>query len=212
MPYDAKVKVALVNLDDPDPRTNRLQAQFNPSQLEIDLKAVWNKLVVPGMSHPVPQFSHTEETGFSFDLIFQVTTPTASNSSASDFEDARGGRNLVTVSANSRFRTIPAASATHFTIQDRERAENFLRALTVPQGGGTVLTTRPPRVLLVWPSYMSCEGRIDSVKLVHTRFNSQGAPTFLTASIRMFDVHDLRFTSAEVLVSGFNTPRKSGSQ
>lgn len=209
-------RLSLVNLGAPKgarPWEQVLKAQFNPEELSIALKAVWSKVPVPGMSHPIRQFSHTDSAEWEFTLTFRVTTPSSAATEKSfqragftDFATPpqRGGVGVP----NARIGAIPMDQQdTRFSIEDRERAENFLRALTVPCGVGTIYEAAPPTVLVVWPGYCSFEAHVESVRIQHTRFNINGSPTFTTAAVSISDVHDMRFTSQDVMIQGFNSPR-----
>jgi hypothetical protein len=54
--------------------TTMLSIQFNPRKLPEKLKAVWKKHVVPGMSHPVMQYNHTDALQVTLDLLWSVQT------------------------------------------------------------------------------------------------------------------------------------------
>lgn len=47
-----------------------LEAQFNPRELDEDLKVNWGELAVPGLSHKPQQYSGTDNHSFSFRLDF----------------------------------------------------------------------------------------------------------------------------------------------
>ena len=61
--------VSLVNLS-----TNELlEVQYNPTELEELIGAVYAKQTVPGLSHQVQQFINTENMRFTLELFFQAT-------------------------------------------------------------------------------------------------------------------------------------------
>ena len=207
--YEAPQRLSIYNLAN----NKVLKAQFNPEELEIDLKAVWSKVAIPGMSHPIRQFSHTDSAEFSFNLTFRVTTPSerATRESFNSFGLTETGRPIVPQGVgvpNTRVGSIPMPQQdTRFSIEDREYAENFLRSLTVPTGEGSIYEAAPPVALIVWPGYCTFEAHVDSVRIRHLRFNVNGSPTYTTAAVSVSDVHDLRFTSEDVMIQGFNLPR-----
>lgn len=48
-----------------------LEAQFNPAEFEEVLGANYARQTVPGLSHQVLQFVHTENTKYNFELFFE---------------------------------------------------------------------------------------------------------------------------------------------
>jgi hypothetical protein len=50
-----------------------LAAQFNPTELEESMGVNYSRLTVPGLSHQVMQYVHTENVTYSFDLFFDAT-------------------------------------------------------------------------------------------------------------------------------------------
>lgn len=64
-------RMTITRFDDP---RQVLEAQFNPEELKEATGAEWSKLVVPGNSHPVKQFSHTAPNRFTFTLAFLAIT------------------------------------------------------------------------------------------------------------------------------------------
>lgn len=207
MDFRTPAKLTLVNLS----TMEMLRAQFNPEELNIALQPVWNKVTPPGSSHPHRNFSHTEESTFTFDLTFRVTAPSPhfTTLSADRARAEISGSAPAPATTNARARQEVIADVTErFTLEDREYAENFLRALTVPAGGGTIATHAPANVLFVWPAYCTFEAQVDKLSISHKRFNAQGAPTLTVISVTIVDVHDLRFTAQDVMVKGFNNTRR----
>ena len=62
-------RVTIRRLDNPD---LILEAQYNPSELEETIGAAYAKLVVPGLSHKVKQFTNTEDDVLKFKLDYVV--------------------------------------------------------------------------------------------------------------------------------------------
>lgn len=59
-------RMSLVNLVSGE----QLDAQFNPEELQETIGAVYAKQVVPGLSHQVKQFVHTEDLSIAFTLFW----------------------------------------------------------------------------------------------------------------------------------------------
>jgi hypothetical protein len=49
-----------------------LTAQFNPPELEEELKVEWVRLAPPGLSHKPLQYAGTENVGYQFELLFDA--------------------------------------------------------------------------------------------------------------------------------------------
>lgn len=70
----APSKMKITSVENP---SLSLTAQFNPQELELSLRPIWAKHVVPGLSHPVKHYSHTDARQVSFDLEFNADSPGA---------------------------------------------------------------------------------------------------------------------------------------
>jgi hypothetical protein len=62
----APPKMALVDLT----TLERLDAQFNPTEFTETIGAAWASIVIPGLSHVVRQFDHTESLVYDMTLFF----------------------------------------------------------------------------------------------------------------------------------------------
>lgn len=51
-----------------------VSVQFNPTEFQTKIRAVWVKQIMPGLSHEPLQFSHTENQSFSFELFYRAST------------------------------------------------------------------------------------------------------------------------------------------
>jgi hypothetical protein len=152
----------------------RLNAQFNPTDLELTIKATYKKQIVPGMSHTPLQYSHSEGLSFPLELRFQVQALSVESTE------------------------VP------FTLDDRQRVEGFLLALTTPNNGmGIIGHSAPPSVLVVWPNFLSLEAVVESISFKYSRFNAQMHPVELTASLTLEEVRNMRYTSERARVEGF---------
>lgn len=175
--YERPPRLILLNLETEE----KLQAQFNPEQLALGIKAVYNKQVIPGMSHTLRQFSHTDDLTLQFDLAFRVTDYPA-------FGPLMG----------------PAVPGASFTLKDRLAAERFLLSLVVPRGGAEVIgRNSPPSVLVVWPHFLAFTAIVLDVQFRYTAFNVQGHPTEFSATLSIEEMRDIRYTSLDARQDGF---------
>lgn len=171
--YVKPPRLFLIRLDEPE--EERLEAQFNPTEFEIALKAVYKDHAIPGMSHQLKQFSHTDNISLKFDLFFQVMDNPARL-------DPRQGL---------------------FTVDDRARAEAFLFSLCVPRGDISLARNRPPSVMVAWPGFLTFEAVMLDVSFKYTEFSARGQPTQVTASCSMSEIRDLRYTSTQAREQGW---------
>lgn len=186
--------------------SERLTAQFNPTQLELAIAANYNKVVIPGMSHELLQFSHTSNLSLKFDLYFRVTDPdaglkteAAKRLGAQQFSTSTPTQDV----ANTAF--LHPSATERFTLEDRRNAEAFLLAHVTPQAGDRgIRLSAPASILVVWPNYLSFESVLTAVTFRATRFNSAGHPVEVTASVQMEELRDLRYTDLDVLLSDFD--------
>jgi hypothetical protein len=151
----------------------RLTAQFNPTQLDIAIKAVYNKVVIPGNSHELLQFSHTTNLSLKFDLFFNVTNP--SRAVKTEAEKQAGNRAFSTSTATQNVANTAFAypsAVEKFTVDDRRTAEAFLLAHVTPQAATRgIRLAAPSGLLVVWPNYLSFEAVLTDLSFKPTRFN-----------------------------------------
>jgi hypothetical protein len=75
----------------------------------------------------------------------------------------------------------------------------FLLALTVPPAvDAGAPPAAPPRVLFVWPRFLTLECVVDSVSLKYQRFATDGSVLVYTATITLEQILDVRVTSADL--------------
>lgn len=80
---------------------------------------------------------------------------------------------------------------------------DFLRALTVPSRGATsVAQSAPPRVLFIWPGFVTVEAVLTDVEFRFTRFALDGHPLMYTATCSFEEILDLRVTSEDLRAGG----------
>lgn len=71
-------------------RTNDfLEAQFNPAEFEEVLGTNWAKQTIPGLSHQVKQFIHTEDVKFDLELFYHAKTDGGQIAALKDLHKAR---------------------------------------------------------------------------------------------------------------------------
>lgn len=68
-----------------------VEMQYNPEEIEETIGAVYAKQVVPGLSHQILQFSHTENLAISFELSFDALT----SPGGYDADDALNARRFI---------------------------------------------------------------------------------------------------------------------
>lgn len=95
-----------------------------------------------------------------------------------------------------------AQSAT--TDVDRNlQARRFLQSLCYPRrGAANVIGGGPPRVLFVWPTFVSLTCVIASLSFKYSRFNLAGTPTQFSAKLALEEIRDVRLLSEDVLANG----------
>ncbi len=191
--------------------SERLTAQFNPTQLEMAIAAVYNKVVIPGMSHELLQFSHTSNLSLKFDLYFRVTSPNRGIKTEAEQQLGNPQFSTSTVTQDVANTAIFYPGSTErFTLEDRRQAEAFLLAHVTPRSGDKgIKLTAPSGILVVWPNYLSFEAVITALSFKATRFNSSGHPVEVTASVQMEELRDLRYTDLDALLQDFDRSGKA---
>lgn len=82
--------------------------------------------------------------------------------------------------------------------------KKWFQSLTKPHRAANFLIGRggAPRVLFIWPEYISLVCTIESLKIVDTQFRSTGMPVAFTMSVAMKEVGDVFVSMEDVLNSG----------
>ena len=82
-------------------------------------------------------------------------------------------------------------------------ARRFLLSLCYPRrGAADVASGGPPRVLFVWPTFVSLTCVITALTFKYSRFNLAGAPVQFTVKVAIEEIRDIRLVSEDVLASG----------
>jgi hypothetical protein len=99
---------------------------FRPSPVRQQMAAVYNKLPVVGMSSQYQSFSHTDNTGFSFEIYW--------NSLMMLNDRSRVINEVTDVSENERRKGIAEGSVKQLAVLSEEiqRQRKFLEALLIP--------------------------------------------------------------------------------
>jgi len=83
------------------------------------------------------------------------------------------------------------------------QARRFLQSLCYPRrGAANVIGGGPPRVLFVWPTFVSLTCVIASLSFKYSRFNLAGTPIQFSAKLALEEIRDVRLLSEEVLANG----------
>jgi len=78
----------------------------------------------------------------------------------------------------------------------------FIESLCYPRGVNSIVDGGPPRVLFVWPTFISLTTLITSVTETFTKFASDGTPIGFTLSLAMEETRDARLLSDDVIMQG----------
>jgi hypothetical protein len=144
----------------------RMDAQFNPTELEETLGVNWVRLNSLGLSHEILQYGHTESLKFSFELYWDA---------------------LDDQIAFDKFL----------------QARQFLQSTCYPKRGAqSIREGQAPRVLFVWPNFISLTCVIDRLSFKYKRFNTDGQPTLYTCKVDVMEIRDARLFSEDVLDGG----------
>lgn len=95
-----------------------------------------------------------------------------------------------------------------FDADNREQMLNnlatrrFIESLCYPRGVDTIIDGGPPRVLFVWPTFVSLTTVVTGVGETFTKFASDGSPTGFTLAVALEEVRDFRLLSDDVIMQG----------
>lgn len=79
----------------------------------------------------------------------------------------------------------------------------FLLSLCYPAGGaGTVRQGGPSRILFVWPQVVTMTCKLETLKIIHEKFNVSGRTVQFRADIKVSEIRDQRLTSQDVREQG----------
>ncbi|TMQ08631.1 MAG: peptidoglycan-binding protein [Deltaproteobacteria bacterium] len=83
------------------------------------------------------------------------------------------------------------------------QARRFLQSLCYPRrGAANVAGGGPPRVLFVWPTFVSLTCVIASLSFKYSRFNLAATPIQFSAKLALEEIRDVRLLSEDVLANG----------
>lgn len=88
-------------------------------------------------------------------------------------------------------------------IEAHQDNRKFLYSLCYPRSGATnVVGGAPPRVLIVWPNYLSLTCVVTGLSIRAEQFNNELTPVKWSCSVALEEIRDVRLTSEEVRASG----------
>ncbi len=78
----------------------------------------------------------------------------------------------------------------------------FLYSLTHPWRADSIQRGGAPRVLFIWPTFISLTCVITSLSFQYTLFNKQGAPIAYKASVGLEEIRDVFVSMEDILTFG----------
>lgn len=137
--------------------------QFNPTEFEEAAGANYARHTVPGLSHQVMHFVHTDNRKFSMQLFFENAN----------------------FKAGAKGNPIP-------------KVRNKIRELLYPRNAGNVETGGAPRVMMVWPGFITIQAVLTKANFSYSRFNKMGAPCTMVVDVELEEIRDTTRLSEEV--------------
>jgi hypothetical protein len=141
---------------------------INPDSLQFGASSSWARLAVPGLSHEVLQWSHSQSSELSFQLWWSLLELDRRNQHRSPQSQLVEGDQGVRA-------TDPLAYGQVY--------RDFLLALTIPLERGRA----PSRVSVVWPGTLMMVGAVTSVKFGFTKFARNGTLMSFSADVQMVE-------------------------
>lgn len=138
--------------------------QFNPTEFEEATGANYARLTVPGLSHQVMQFTHTENRKFTMQMFFEDA----------NFQAASHGGNPI------------------------PKVRRLIRELLHPRRAGAVETGGAPRVMMVWPGFITIQAVLTKAVFSYNRFNRMGEPCTMIVDVELEEIRDTTRLSEEV--------------
>lgn len=157
---------------------------FNPREVSITANAVWAKIPIPGLSHEVMQYSHTESVPVTLTLEW---------SALETLRRRRAGQAAVDVGEDPNLRPVanPFSDMNHH--QDKGfMYRDFLYSFSVPMSPGRA----PSRCMVIWPNFISVIGVVAPVAFKFTQWAKGGWPMAFAASITLTE-HRVVFRKRE---------------
>lgn len=176
-------RACLIAEDAPNPTTKDdlprgMEVFINPAQVKVNGVANWPRIAVPGLSHEVMQYSHTNSRELSFQLQWSALESLRRNGMHA-LRDSPGRPGSVRVITQYR---------------------HFLYSFLQPLERGLA----PSRARLVWPDFLHIVGVITKVNFTFTKFASSGAPMAFSADIDMVE-HRVTFLQRNERTDFFKT-------
>ena len=155
-----------------------VEMQFNPAEMNMGIAVTWARLHPVGLSHERLQYDHTENSKFTFQLVFDELIFRSDTRSAS--------------------KGLAALDVQNF----------LLSLCYSKRGAATVNDGEIKRTLFVWPNFIALTAVITSLKFKWSRFNLLGQPTFFTVDVAIEEIRDERLFSEDVRKSGLQRSSK----
>ena len=163
-------RACIIAEDAPRPKTKddlprTMEVFINPNRVKVKGRANWPRIAVPGLSHEVMQYSHTNSRELNFTLQWSAIESLRRNkrSRLSDDPDRPGTINIV------------------------NQYRHFLYSFLQPMQPGFP----PSRVRIVWPDFLHLVGVITDLDFTVTKFASSGSPMAFDCDV---DFVELRTT------------------
>lgn len=174
----------------------RVTVQFNPASLQIGLQVGYQRQTVLGMSHQPLQYTHTGNVKIPLELFSLIDSDLETDRAPTPRFFANGQRPGAGFNRND----IPEGRS----LEQVRARENFFQSLCYPEAGaGTVRRGAPPRVIVVWPKYLSMTCVVTDWRTTVERFNVAGDPVVLQHKLGLEEIRDVRLSSSDVLTAGW---------
>lgn len=157
---------------------------FNPVEVGLTANAVWAKLAIPGLSHEVLQYSHSESVPVTMSLQW---------SALEAIRRRRAGRAAVGRGEDPNNRPVenPFSDLNHHA-HEAFMYRDFLYSFSVPMSPGR----SPSRCMIIWPNFLSIITVMSPIAFNFTQFAKSGWPMAFTASITLTE-HRVVFRQRE---------------
>jgi hypothetical protein len=156
--------------DSVDSLPSSMEMFFNPDQLTFNTGAEWARIAVPGLSHEVLQYSHTNSNELKFNLEWDLLELARRQKAGDKKEDSEAW--FINPAASSK---PPKAGLLY---------KEFLYALTLPIEAGRA----PSRITIVWPGVVHVRCVVEDVKFTFTRFGKSGGVIAFGASLDLIEL------------------------
>jgi hypothetical protein len=153
-----------------------LSPQYNPTEIEEEVRVNYTDLDLLGMSHKPQQYKNTDNHRFQFSLRFDGLA----------IRQAHGSPGIPVHGAN------------------LNNARRYLLSLCyAPRGAQDILGGQPPRVLFFWPQLISLQAKLRRLRFRHSHFaSSTGGTGRFDVDVEIHEIRDVRLVSEDVFANG----------